>query len=128
MSKTNYVDKIWWLRIEIENNFKELIKSKGGNILIPYYYFDEDDIDDDIQTLIDDEYDVRIGCPYDNMVIPTINMNDYRKDVEVVAFSINKKTDRIEFVSKESNIYDISDIDNIQTLAIIFEKVENLFQ
>lgn len=54
----SYRQQVWDLRKEIEDSIANIVSNKGNNINIPFYY-DEDKIDDDIKTLIEDGYDVR---------------------------------------------------------------------
>lgn len=122
MSKKDYVEQVWQLRVDIQNDLRELLKANDGEILVPFYY-DEDEVTDDIETLIEDGYDIREGSSYDNMFVTTLNSNGYRKDVYVVSFRINERTNRIEFISSECYIYDITDIEDVRVLATIYEKL-----
>ena len=122
MSKKDYVERLWCMRKEIANDIMRIIESNGGEIKIPFFY-DEDEITDEIETLIEDNFDVRVGDVYENMFATTLNYCGYKKDVYIVHFYINDKTKQVEFVSSDSNIYEITDIENIQTLALIYEKL-----
>lgn len=123
--KTGYVERLWWMKKEIINDFIRIIKDNGGEVKIPYYY-DEDDINDDIETLIEDGFDVQTGSTYDNMTA-TITSYDCRKEVEIVAFSFNEKTQRVEIITSDSSLYELNDIDNIQSLALIYEVLVSRF-
>ena len=118
-NKKSYVERLWWMKKEIINDIKLLIENNGGEIKIPYYY-DEDEINDDIETLIEDEFDVRVGDSYNNMTT-TISGYDCIKDVEIVAFTINNKTSLVELITSDSNVYELNDINNIQSLALIYD-------
>lgn len=114
----DYRKEIWDLSKRIREDIYAIVLLNDSHINIPFYY-DEDDMDDDIQTLIDDEYDVRaeIGC---NLNVETINYCGY-KDIEVVAIQIYKGD--VELVDKTSHTHLLSDVTRLNDLAEIYERI-----
>ena len=128
MSKVNYLEQIFWLKVNIKHDIMDIVNVMGGEIKIPYYY-DEDFIDDDVETLIEDEYDVRVGNPYDNLRVRVTcedMYEDIEKDIEVVAFQVCN--DKLEIVSSRSDVYSIAQINNVQILAQIYETLYKLIE
>lgn len=116
----NYRQQVWDLRKEIEQSIEEIVRNNGNHINIPFYY-DEDEIDDDIETLIEDEYDVRAENGV-NLYIEVINHCGYNQQIEVVAVCRNSRGE-VELVSKNSNIHYISDVSRMEDLVEIYERI-----
>lgn len=128
MSKANYLEQIFWLKVNIKHDIMDIVNTMGGEIKIPYYY-DEDFIDDDIETLIEDGYDVRVGSPYDNLRVKVTcedMYEDIEKDIEVVAVQICN--DKLEIISSRSDVYSIAQINDIQILALIYETLHKIIE
>lgn len=115
----NYRLQAYNLEQQIKEDIKAIVLINDSHINIPFYY-DEDDMDDDIQTLIDDEYDVRaeIGC---NLNVETINHCGYINDIEVVAIEIHK--DEVILIDKKSHIHYLNDLTRLYDLIAIYEKI-----
>lgn len=122
--KTNYAEKLWVMRGEIHADVRELVKAQGGQINVPYFY-DEDDMDDDIETLIEDGYNVQVGSPYANLRVGLMNYCGYRIETEIVALTINKYNN-VEIVTSKSEIYQFTDIENIQVMAMVYKELIKL--
>ena len=128
MSKVNYLEQIFWLKVNIKHDIMDIVNVMGGEIKIPYYY-DEVFINDDIETLIKDGYDVRVGNPYDNLRVRVTcedMYEDIEKDIEVVAFQIYN--DKLEIISSRSDVYSIAQINNVQTFAMIYETLYKMIE
>lgn len=128
MSKVNYLEQIFWLKVNIKHDIMDIVNVMGGEIKIPYYY-DEVFIDDDIETLIEDEYDVRVGNPYDNLRVRVTcedMYEDTEKDIEVVAVQICN--DKLELVSSRSDVYSVAQINDVHTFAMIYEALYKLIE
>lgn len=118
--KKNYRQQVWDLRKEIEQSIEEIVRNNDNHINIPFYY-DEDEIDDDIKTLIEDEYDVRAENGV-NLYVEVINYCGYIQQIEVVAISINRRGE-VGLVSKSSNTHYISDVARMEDLVEIYERI-----
>lgn len=128
MSKVNYLEQIFLLKDSIKQDIMDIVNVMGGEIKIPYYY-DEDFIDDDVETLIEDGYDVRVGSPYDNLRVRVTcedMYEDIERDIEVVAFQICN--DKLEIISSRSDVYSIAQINDVQILALSYETLYNLIE
>lgn len=120
MKKKNYRQQVWDLRKEIENSIANIVSNKGNNINIPFFY-DEDLIDDDIETLIEDGYDVRVGNGI-NLYIEVVKYCGYIQQIEVVAVCKNNRGE-VELVSKDSNIHYLTDVSRVEDLVEIYERI-----
>jgi hypothetical protein len=116
----NYRQQVWDLRKEIENSIANIVSNKGNNINIPFYY-DEDEIDDGIKTLIEDGYDVRAENGV-NLYIEVINHCGYIQQIDVVAVCRNSRG-AVELVSKDSNLHYIADVSRMEDLVEIHERI-----
>jgi hypothetical protein len=116
----NYRQQVWDLRKEIENSIANIVSNKGNRINIPFYY-DEDVIDDDIETLIEDEYDVRAENGV-NLYVEVINHSGYIQQIYVVAVCKNSRGE-VELVSKDSNIHYLTDVARMVDLVEIYERI-----
>lgn len=120
MSSKNYYNRISKLRNEIEKSIREIVLNNNNNIFIPFYY-DEDFIDNDIETLIEDGYDVIIGDE-PNLCIQITTYGGECKYIDVVAVAFNYG--EVEIISKESNFYHISQVSRLVDLAEIYERIQ----
>lgn len=120
MSSNNYYKRISKLRNEIEKSIREIVLSNNNNIFIPFYY-DEDEFDNDIETLIEDGYNVIIGDE-PNLCIQITTYSGECKYIDVVAVAFNYG--EVEIISKESNFYHISQVNRLVDLAEIYERIK----
>lgn len=118
----NYHNKLEELRNEIINDIKDIINNKGKQINIPFYY-DEDDYDADIDTLIEDDYDVCVGSEYDNINVVLCNYCGFLHNVTIIALKLNNNG-KIDIISKNQNIYPISDVYNTIDLIKIYDAIK----
>lgn len=125
MEKKDYQEKLWKLRSEIIYDIMWLVNSNNGEIKIPYYY-DEDDYNDEIESLIDDEYEVFVGKTYNNLSVTLINHCGYLIDANIVALEI--KNERLNIITSKQDVYYISDVHNISDLIMIYDKVYELLK
>lgn len=114
-----YSEKLWQLRQEIIADIKDILLANGNRVNIPFFY-DEDEIDDDIETLIEDEYNVQVGKDSDNLLIYTENYCGYRSHIYVVAIHL-EKNGNIVITTKRSNIVYIEDIYDLHDLINLHE-------
>lgn len=119
MEKKNYRQQVWDLRKQIEQSIEEIVCNKN-QINIPFFY-DEDLIDDDIETLIEDGYDVRVGNGI-NLYIEVVKYCGYIQQIEVVAVCKNNRGE-VELVSKDSNIHYLTDVSRMEDLVEIYERI-----
>jgi hypothetical protein len=120
MEKKNFSEKVWELRNEIIYNIMWKVNANGGEIKIPYYY-DEDDYNDDIENLIDDEYEVFVGKTYDNLSVTIQNYCGYRINADIIALDI--KNDRLNVITSKQEVYYATDVYDINDLVNIYEKI-----
>lgn len=116
----NYRQQVWDLRKEIEQSIEEIVRNNDNHINIPFYY-DEDEIDDDIETLIEDEYDVRAENGV-NLYVEATNYCGYIQQIYVVAVCCNNRGE-VELVSKDSNIHYLTDVARMEDLVEIYERI-----
>ena len=116
MKTMNYEEKVWKLRTEILETITEIMAEKK-EVYVPFYY-DTDVIDDDIETLIEDGFDVRDGYESDNLYVELCNYCGYRSSIVIVGLRINAMGE-VWITSKDSNIHLLSDIFRIEDLAKI---------
>lgn len=114
-----YSEKLWQLRQEIIADIKDILLANDNRVNIPFFY-DEDEIDDDIETLIEDEYNVQVGKDSDNLLIYTENYCGYRSHIYVVAIHL-EKNGNILITTKRSNIVYIEDIHDLHDLINLYE-------
>lgn len=117
--KTDYQKRIYDIRKEIENEIINLIKSNKDNFVKIPYYCEEDYIDDEVEQLIEDGYNVIKEDGF-NLNVQTINHCGYIQYIDVVALSINKFGD-VEIIDKEQNIHILSDVSNLNELSNIYD-------
>ena len=117
----NYRQRVWDLRKEIEQSIEEIVCNKN-QINIPFYY-DEDEIDDDIETLIEDEYDVRAENGV-NLYVEITNHCGYIQQIYIVAVCRNSRGE-VELVSKDSNIHYLTDVARMEDLVEIYERISD---
>ena len=113
MKTMNYEEKVWKLRTEILETITEIM-SERKEVHIPFYY-DTDVIDDDIETLIEDGFDVREGYEGENIFVELCNYCGCRS---IVGLTINARGE-VWVISKDSNIHSLNDIYRIEDLAKI---------
>jgi hypothetical protein len=116
MKTISYEEKVWKLRTEILETITEIMSEKK-EVHIPFYY-DTDVIDDDIETLIEDGFDVREGYESDNLYAELCSYCGYRSSIVVVGLTKNAMGE-VWITSKDSNIHLLSDIYRIEDLAKI---------
>ena len=120
MAIKNYHQQVWDLRKQIVQDIEEIVRKNGNHITIPFYY-DEDEIDEDIKTLIDDEiYDVRPSEGI-NTHIEIVNHCGYIQQIDVVALAY--RLGDVEVISKESRCHCISEVSRMSDLAELYEIV-----
>jgi hypothetical protein len=117
--KTDYQKRIYDIRKEIENEIINLIKTNKDNFVKIPYYCEEDYIDDDVEQLIEDGYNVIKEDGF-NLNVQTFNYCGYVQYIDVVAISINK-FDVVEIIDKEQNIHILSDVSNLNELSNIYD-------
>ena len=121
MGRINYSNKVWELKQEIIRAIMwKVTDNKNCLLKVPYYY-DEDEYDDDIEVLIDDEYEVFVGKSYDNLSITIENYCGYLIDVDIVALQV--KDDRLIIITSKQDIYYASEVHNIDDLVKIYDAV-----
>jgi hypothetical protein len=108
------------LRKQIEKSIEDIVISNDNQINIPFFY-DEDEIDDDIETLIEDEYDVRAENGV-NLYVEVINHCGYIQQIDVVAVTRSSRGE-VELVSKDSNLHYIADVSRMEDLVEIYERI-----
>ena len=113
MKTMSYEEKVWKLRAEILETITEIMTEKK-EVYVPFYY-DTDVIDDDIETLIEDGFDVREGYEGENLYVELCNYSGCRP---IVGLTINAMGE-VWITSKDSNIHLLSDIYRIEDLAKI---------
>lgn len=118
--KKNYRQQVWDLRKEIENSIANIVSNNDNQINIPFYY-GEDEIDDDIETLIEDGYDVRAENGV-NLYVEVINHCGYIQQIDIVAVCRDSRGE-VELVSKDSNIHYIADVSRMEDLVEIYERI-----
>lgn len=115
----NYRQRVWDLRKEIEQSIEEIVRNNENQINIPFYY-DEDIIDDDIETLIEDKYDVRAENGV-NLYVEVINYCCYIQQIEVVA--ICYRMGDVELIVKDSKSHRLADVSRMEDLVEIYERI-----
>ena len=116
MKTLSYEEKVWKLRAEILETITDIMQEKK-EVYVPFYY-DTDVIDDDIETLIEDGFDVREGYESDNLYVELCSYCGYRSSIVIVGMSVNAMGE-VWITSKDSNIHLLSDIFRIEDLAKI---------
>lgn len=116
----NYRQQVWDLRKQIEQSIEEIVINNDNQINIPFFY-DEDEIDDDIETLIEDEYDVRAENGV-NLYVEVNNHCGYIQQIYIVAVCCNCRGE-VELVSKDSNIHYLTDVSRMEDLVEIYERI-----
>lgn len=116
MKTLSYEEKVWKLRAEIIETITEVLHEKK-TVYIPFYY-DTDVIDDDIETLIEDEFIVKEGYEGENIYIELCSYCGYRSSIAIVGLAINAMGE-VWITSKDSNIHLLSDVYRIEDLAKI---------
>lgn len=121
MKKTNFGEKVWSLKQEIIYAIKHIVFSKENNELkIPYYY-DEDEYNEDVEQLIDDEYEVFVGKPYCNLNVKLENYCGYNINADIVSLYI--KDNELYVVTNKCDSYRIFDVADINDLVRIYDKI-----
>ena len=123
MEKKNYQEKVWSLRAEIIYDIMWKVIANNKVIKVPYYY-EEDDYNDDVESLIDDEYEVFVGKPYNNLSVTIQNYCGYLIDADIVALEV--KDDRLNIITSKQETYYGIDVYNINDLVKIYDAVMEL--
>ena len=119
MEKKNYRQQVWDLRKQIEQSIEEIVRNNENQINIPFFY-DEDFIDDDIETLIEDGYDVRAEDGV-NFYIEVVSYCEYIQQIEVVA--ICYRMGDVELIGKDSKLHRLADVLRMEDLVEIYERI-----
>lgn len=114
-----YSEKLWQIRQEIIADIKDILLANGNRVNIPFFH-DEDEIDDDIETLIEDEFNVQVGNDSDNLLIYTENHCGYRSQIYIVSVNL-EKNGSITLVTKCSDIVYIEDVNDLHSLINLYE-------
>ncbi len=112
------------LKSEIINSITELV-IPNTKTFIPYYY-DEDDIDEDIETLIEDNYNVIVGSVDDNLSVTIENVFSVNVFLIDVVAIINDNG-CIKLVSKEQELYYLDNVLLFEDFIKIYEKIANKY-
>jgi hypothetical protein len=110
------------LKSEIIKSITELV-IPNTKTFIPYYY-DEDDIDEDIETLIEDNYNVIVGSVDDNLSVTIENVFSVNVFLIDVVAIINDNG-CIKLVSKEQELYYLDNVLLFEDFIKIYEKIAN---
>lgn len=122
----DYFKKINKLNEGILNEIRGILVKNGGTITIPYFY-DEDMIDNYIEKLIEDGYDVQVGELLDNVYITADTWNE---EVEVVAVTLGWQWDSnaVVVVDKTQAQFSLTIQDNPYALAFLLEKINEVVE
>lgn len=121
MKKTNFGEKVWSLKQEIIYAIKHIVfASENNELKIPYYY-EEDEYDEDVEQLIDDEYEVFVGKPYNNLNVNLENYCGYNIKADIVSLYI--KENELYVVTNKCDSYRIFDVADINDLVKIYDKI-----
>lgn len=118
--KKDFYQQYVQLSNEVIEEVRKLVNEHGGRILVPYYYFD-DDIDDDVEQLIEDGFDVRNGDG-DNLSV-LVETGVTLDLVEIVAVKTGKG---IVLITKDSNLYNFQDIATLPGMIAVYDHLVNL--
>lgn len=118
--KKDFYQQYNQLKNEVIEEVRKLVDEHGGRILVPYYCL-EDDIDDDVEQLIEDEFDVR-NEDGDNLTVH-VETGLELKVVEIVAVKTGKG---IVLVTKDSNLYNFQDIVTLLGMIAVYEHLVNM--
>lgn len=108
------------LRNEIMEEVRKLVNEHGGRILVPYYC-SEDDMDDDVEQLIEDEFDV-INEEGDNLTV-LVDTGVKLEFVEVVAVETRKD---IVLTTKDQDLYNFQDIATLPGMIAVYDHLVNM--
>ena len=118
--KKDFYQQYVQLRNEVIEEVRKLVDEHGGRILVPYYYID-DDIDDDIEQLIEDGFDVRNGDD-DNLTV-LVETGTTLGFVEIVAVKTGKD---IVLTTKDQNLYNFQDIATLPGMIAVYDHLVNM--
>lgn len=123
--KRNYQQELDCIIGDIHSDIKYLLKNNNDEINVPYYYEEDTDLE-----LIDEwnenNFDVRIGDPYNNTRIKVEDgysrmCDDVTHEIEVMQVWLNG--DGYIMLNAKDGIYSIQDIENVQELIFLYEKL-----
>lgn len=119
----DYRKRIIDINKEMLDELRSLIEQSQGTINIPFYY-EEWELDDDVETLIEDEYDIREGDSSDNVVITLDTYGE--QDHEVVAVSVGTyyNPNEVTIIDKRQNTYGINEHENPFMIEFLLDKVK----
>lgn len=118
--KKDFYQQYAQLRNEVIEEVYKLVNEHGGRILVPYYCL-EDDIDDDVEQLIEDGFDVRNGDG-DNLTV-LVETGATLGFVEIVAVKTGKG---IVLITKDSNLYNFQDIATLPGMIAVYDHLVNM--
>lgn len=118
--KKDFYQQYVQLSNEVIEEVRKLVNEHGGRILVPYYYLD-DDVDDDVEQLIEDGFDVRNGDG-DNLTV-LVDTGVTLDLVEIVAVKTGKG---IVLITKDSNLYNFQDIATLPGMIAVYDHLVNL--
>ena len=116
----NYRKELYDLNQRIQDDIARIVSDNDSFIKIPYFYY-EDDIDEDIEVLIEDGYDVRCEAMGVNLTIEVINYCGYRQEIEVVGLKCH--LGEVILISKDSNTHYLRDVISMYDLITIYEQI-----
>lgn len=114
--KKDFYQQYVQLRNEVIEEVRKLVDEHGGCILVPYYY-----LDDDIEQLIEDEFDVRNGDG-DNLTV-LVDTGVKLDFVEVVAVKTGKG---IVLTTKDQDLYNFQDIATLPGMIAVYDHLVNM--
>ena len=118
--KKDFYQQYVQLSNEVIEEVRKLVNEHGGRILVPYYCL-EDDIDDDVEQLIEDGFDVRNGDG-DNLTV-LVETGTTLGFVEIVALKTGKG---IVLITKDSNLYNFQDIATLPSMIAVYDHLVNM--
>ena len=118
--KKDFYQQYVQLRNEVIEEVRKLVDEHGGRILVPYYCL-EDDIDDDVEQLIEDEFDV-VNEEGDNLSVH-VETGMELKMVEIVAVKTGKG---VVLITKDSNLYNFQDIATLLDMIAVYDHLVNM--
>lgn len=116
----NFYQQYIQLKHEVTEAIYKMVDEHGGRILVPYYYLD-DDVDDDVEQLIEDGFDVRNGDG-DNLTV-LVETGTTLGFVEIVAVKTGKG---IVLITKDSNLYNFQDIATLPGMIAVYDHLVNM--
>lgn len=126
MIKRDYFKELQELRNDVISDIKYLLRSNNNEIKIPFYYEEDEEVEDIVEFHDDKDFDFKEGDPYNNFTIKVEDEwsrigEDCSLEIDVLKVYLNR-VGQIVVMAKDS-MSNIDDVEDMRELVRLYEKL-----